>query len=67
MIVDAHKLFQDRQTVKTATEKWAIGKKGNGNLGNHLGKMGNGKNGNRHPVKTATENWATSLLLTGSV
>ena len=29
-----------------ATEKWATGKKGNGNLGNHLGKMGNGKNGN---------------------
>ena len=24
--------------------------------------MRNGKNGNRHPVKTATENWATSLL-----
>ena len=53
--------------VKTATEKWATGKKGNGNLSNHLGKMGNGKNGNRHPVKTATENWATNLLLTGSV
>jgi len=26
-----------------ATEKWTTGKKGNGNLGNHLGKMGNGK------------------------
>ena len=54
-------------TEKRATEKWATGKKGNGNLGNHLGKIGNGKNGNRHPVKTATENWATNLLLTGSV
>jgi len=38
-----------------ATEIWAttVGKMGN------IGKMGNGKNGNRHPVKTATENWAT--------
>jgi len=48
-------------------EKWATGKKGNGNLGNHLGKMGNEKWGNRHPLKMATENWATNLLLTGSV
>ena len=35
----------------------------NGNLGNHLDKMGNGKWGKRHPVKRATENWATNLRL----
>jgi len=35
--------------VKRATEIWAT----------TVGKIGNGKNGNQHPVKTATENWAT--------
>ena len=40
---------------------------GNRNLCNHLGKMGNGKWGNRYPVNTATENWETNLLLTGSL
>jgi len=45
-------------TEKTATEKWATGKKGNGNLATTAGKIGNGT-GNRHPVRTATENWAT--------
>ena len=61
------KATENWATEKWATEKWATGKKGNGNLGNHLGKMGNGKWGNRHPVKMATENWATNLLLTGSL
>jgi len=56
-----------KATENWAMEKWATGIKRKGDLGNYLGKMGNGKWGNRHPVKTAMENWATNVLLTGSV
>jgi len=34
-----------RATENWATEKWATVKNGNGNLSNHLRKMGNGKMG----------------------